>query len=136
MPRDLESDFENALEYDLSDNPTLESVAVLIGEELATKLSCDFGGVRLHIPVKPGKYSPISVSIGIKAAQIVAEIYGGMRMQVPISAGKREKIQKLLDEGTLSIPKIAIASKCTERNVYKVKAQGLKPPASIPLFED
>lgn len=124
----------DAFEHDLSDNPTLESVAKLIGDDLATRLSCDFGGIRIYIPINPGEHSPVTASIGQKAANNIAQIYGGMTMKVPLTIGKRSQIRELLAQRKLSIPQIARKMKCHERTVERVKKSSPKK-VELPLFD-
>jgi len=107
---------------DLSENPTLASITKLVGEDAAEQISMEFGGVRLHIPCSPGKNSPLSVVVGLDAAKKIAQTYGGMYFDVPVSLGKRARIVEL---SKMNVPagKIARTLWCTERYVFKVRAE-------------
>jgi hypothetical protein len=125
--------FDDALYDDITDNPTLESIARIAGTEAAAQISIDFGGIRLHIPVSLGVHSPLAVSIGLDAAQKIAQIYGGMHLDVPLNPGKRARIIAMDAEG-YSAPVIARKVGCTERLVYKVRAeQAEKNQMTLPL---
>lgn len=123
---------------DLSENPTLDSIAKIIGVENAAKLSKDFGGRRLHIPGTPGEHSPITVSIGLDLAEKISQIYGQMSFDVPLNFALRKQIAYLLENTDLTAPKIAEKLRCHRRTVFLVKAQIKNNPSKpdiLPLFE-
>lgn len=107
---------------DLPPVPNYEAIVKIVGEEVAVRLSEDFGGIRLHIPINPGPHSPISVSIGLDAARKISEVYGSQYMSVPLNASKRAKVLALISKGW-SAPKIARAARCSERYVKKLRSQ-------------
>lgn len=110
---------DDDLPDDLSDNPTIDSIVMLVGRGLLEKMSAELGGRRIYIPHHPGADSPMAVCIGLDAAEKISQVYGGMHFEVPIRAGVRTKILKCLDEG---MPKARIAPTvgCSRRMVYKV----------------
>ena len=103
---------------DLSENPTQDSIAAIIGEELMTKLSVELGGKTLFIPANSGPNSPMAVAIGIDAAQKVSAVYGGMYYAIPVNRGNRFLI---IQEYLAGTPKARIAPKLkiTRSTVYK-----------------
>lgn len=105
---------------DLTDNPTLQSIAQIAGDAVATQLSVDFGGIRLHIPQKPGPHSPLCISIGMDSALKIAQIYGGMHFDVPLALGKRAQIIDMIGQN-MSAATIARTLRCTTRTVYKIR---------------
>lgn len=122
-------------EDDLTDNPTLSSVAKIIGEEKAVQLSKDFGGRRIYIASNPGAHSVVVASIGIEAARSLASVYSNMQMQVPITLGRQRKIIDLLEDGRFSVAQIAHKANCSERNVYLIKAKMKTKDSDLPLFD-
>ena len=104
---------------ELSDNPTQESIELLIGRELMTKLSDDLGGKMLFIPSIVGENSPLAVSIGLKAAKEISKIYGGSTWGVPVIPGRQHRVIKLYLDKT---PKAEIAAKLKmpRRTVYRI----------------
>ncbi|MAI62434.1 MAG: hypothetical protein CBB87_08160 [Micavibrio sp. TMED27] len=124
-------DDENILDR-LSENPSLKSIALLVGEASAKQLSVDFGGVPIYIPQNPGKQSPLSISVGLDNAQKIAQIYGGMEFTVPLKIGKREKIKQLNEIGK-SASEIAREVGCSISHVHRVRAE-LVDERQIPLF--
>lgn len=106
-------------DLELSDNPTTDSLSLLIGEALLGQLSADLGGAEISIPYKARPNSPMSVSIGIEAAERISQVWGGMKFDVPIAAGKKSEIMRLYDLGT-SKNMIARKVKVTRSHVYNV----------------
>ena len=106
-------------EYELSENPTTESIEHLTCEDAVAKLSMDFGGKRLYIPHKCGSHSPLAYSIGIAYAEKICDAYGGLYWAVPVNTGKKLRVTKLHQQG-LSAPEIARKLFCSERYVRKV----------------
>lgn len=117
---------------DLDENPTLSSIAKIIGEESAVDISVDFGGVRLEIPQRPGQHSPLSVCIGLDSALKISQIYGGMRFDVPLMIGKRAEIIRLNEEGR-SAPEIAREVRCSTRTVHRIRAAIIEEQLQIKL---
>lgn len=107
---------------DLPAEPNYAAIVKIVGEEVAVRLSEDFGGIRLHIPKTPSPHSPISVSIGLDAARKISEIYGTAYVNIPLNPSKKAKVMALIDKGW-SAPKIARAARCSERFVKKVRRQ-------------
>ncbi len=103
-----------------------------IGDDAADKLIADFGGRRLYIPMAPAPGDRITSSIGLAAALAMARAFGGDRLWIPLSsdhARRRARIVAMRADH-LSIPRIALKLRCTERYVYKVLA--LERIASTP----
>ena len=105
--------------FDLSDEPTGESVCRLIGRDRYNDFCLMLGGRRLYIPKNPGKDSPISVSMGLEAAIRVCAIYGGMMFDVPLNSRKHEEIREL-DARGLSAVEIAHKIRVTRQTVMRV----------------
>ncbi|MBM3617507.1 MAG: helix-turn-helix domain-containing protein [Alphaproteobacteria bacterium] len=93
------TDFADIEELDLPDNPTIEGLTMLIGEEALAQLSIDFGGSRMTIPLKPGEHSPIAHSIGLRNAQRLSAVWGGLQLEVPLALGRKERILRLHAQG-------------------------------------
>lgn len=107
---------------DLPAEPNYEAIVKIVGEEVAVRLSEDFGGIRLHVPKWPGKNSPITISIGLDAAWKISRIYGTAYVNIPLNPSKKAKVLELLEKGW-SAPKIARAARCSERYVKKLRSQ-------------
>lgn len=120
--------------YELTENPTIESITTVIGADLMTKLSYDLGGRRLYIPNTPGPHSPLSVSVGLDAAQKISQVYGGMVFDVPIALGKKALALKMRKEGA-TITNIAMKTGRTERRIYQILAED-PDDSQIDLFTD
>lgn len=114
--------YEESEHDDLSEKPTLKSIATLVGEDAAAQISMDFGGRRIYVPSSPGANSPLSVCIGLDAATKIAHTYGGMEFSVPVNLGKKAEIRKLTAEGH-SASYIARKVRCCQRTVYKVREE-------------
>lgn len=84
---------------DLSDTPTIDSLKLLIGEDLLAELSVAFGGMVVTIPRQPGEHSPIASVIGLDAARKISHVYGGMNFSMPIGAGLERKVLALYQQG-------------------------------------
>lgn len=121
---------------DLPLNPTMDAIAELVGEDLATKLSMVMGGRRIRIPVRAGGHHTILANIlGVDAAAKISEAYGGMNFDVAISAGKRARIVEMRQRG-VSVSVVAQKIGCTESYVYKVMREDApEADAPLPLFE-
>lgn len=86
-------------QLELSENPTVEAITRLIGEELALRLFRDLGGKIIYIPLTAGQHSPITVSIGIEAAERLSKVYGGLRYQLPTVPARDAEIFRLYNSG-------------------------------------
>lgn len=106
-------------QYELSENPTIESIEHLTSMEALGKLSMDFGGKRLYIPHKCGEHSPLAASIGIAYAQKICDAYGGLYWAVPATIGQKIRVIKLYQQG-MSTYAIAMKLRCSDRYVKRV----------------
>lgn len=111
----------DGLPDDLDDNPTAQSLRLLIGDELYGVLAADFGGRRLYIPENVGPHHPLAVSIGLDAAVKISHVYGGMGIDISPAAGLKIKVLRLYKSGT---PKERIGAKVgvSRRHVYRIIA--------------
>lgn len=103
----------------LSENPTVEAITSLIGEELMLRLSCDLGGKQLYIPMVPREHSPITVSIGAEAANKISEIYGGFRIEIPTTAGRDAEVLRLYQSG-VNIMQIAHRMRLHRKTIARI----------------
>jgi len=106
----------------LSDNPTIDALRLIIGDDAVLSLSEALGGLRVYFPYHPGKNSPVAVAVGLDNAIKIGNIYGGMHMDVPITLGKKSQILEMLAKGH-TIEHIAIKARCTIRRVYQIKSE-------------
>ena len=106
----------------LSENPTLESLRLLIGDNAVVQLSNCLGGRRLYFPKSAGPNSPIAVAIGVENVKKIGNVYGGMHMDIPLVPGKRKQIAQMLESGQ-PVSKIAATLYTTERTIYRIKAE-------------
>lgn len=113
---------EQAEYFDLTDNPTVDSLTKLIGDELLEKLSADLGGKRVHIPRTPTPNSPIAFSIGLDAATKISKAYGGMTADIPLRQGTRLQVRQLRAENK-SANEIAHQLKITRARVFQLLAE-------------
>ena len=100
----------------------MASIALLVGDEAAAKISMDFGGTRIYIPQRPGEHAPLSVCVGLDAANKIAQTYGGMEFTVPLMLGKKSEII-LLNQDGLSASQIARKVRCSISMVYRIRAE-------------
>ena len=107
---------------DLPDNPTIEGLRMLIGDEALAQLSVDYGGSVISIPLKAGENSPISFSIGQRAAQKISDIWGGMSFTVPLRPGKKMQIMRHLNANT-PVNKICRLVGVSRTEVYRIIAE-------------
>lgn len=84
---------------DLSDTPTIDSLRLLIGDDLLAELSIAFGGMVVTIPRRAGEHSPIACVIGLDAARKISHVYGGMNFSMPVGAGLERKVLALYQQG-------------------------------------
>jgi hypothetical protein len=102
--------------------PSFDGVCELIGVEAAVKISAACGGRRIYIPVSPSRDSALSRLIGHQSAQKMAFVYGGQRWDVPLTMGKKARIADMVRRG-FSAPAIAEQLSCSERYVYRIRAE-------------
>jgi hypothetical protein len=122
------------LPEDLSENPTLESIARLIGADQAARISQAFGGLKLYIPKAPGEHSALSVVIGLEDARTIAEIWGGMELVVPITLGKNAEAKSLLKSG-MSVSRVVRHLRCSRSYIYRLRAE-IESDLQLDMFPD
>lgn len=104
---------------DLPENPTIEGLTLLLGEELVGQLSIDLGGSVVSIPQKATENSVLSFILGQEAAQKLSDIWGGMTFTVPLNVGTRAKIKRMLRDGK-SVNLIARVTRSSRGLIYRV----------------
>jgi hypothetical protein len=108
-----------------------------IGDDAADKLIADFGGRRLYIPRAPGPGDRVTSSIGLIAALAMAQVFGGDRLLIPrrIDNARRRARIVSMRANNVSISRIALQLRCTERYVYKVLALKRSVATPAPVAE-
>lgn len=110
----------------------LITIAEIVGEEAAAKLSDTYGGFRIHVP-KQAAGRLLAEVIGLEAATALAQIDGGNRIYVPNRAAALSKKAAIAGaEG--SVAGIARSLGVSERWARKVRQQ-MRPRPS-PTSED
>jgi hypothetical protein len=97
--------------------------------DLAGKLIADFGGQRLYIPIAPAPGDRVTSSIGLDAALAMARTFGGDRLVVPVTNDHARRRRRILAmrKNKVSVRRIAHQLRCSERYIYKVLADELRP---------
>jgi len=97
--------------------------------DLAGKLIADFGGQRLYIPIAPAPGDRVTSSIGLDAALAMARTFGGDRLVVPVTNDHARRRARILAmrKNHVSVRRIARQLRCSERYIYKVLADELRP---------
>ena len=103
-----------------------------IGGDAADKLIADFGGRRFYIPRAPAPGDRITRSIGLPAALAMARAFGGDRILLPVTSSHLRRRARIvaMRADHVSISRIALKLRCTERYVYKVLALCRAPEPS------
>ena len=111
-----------------------DQIAHSIGGNAADKLIADFGGRRLYIPLAPGPGDLITRSIGLISALAMARVFGSDRLLIPVTSTHLRRRARIvaMRADHVSISRIALKLRCTERYVYKVLAlcRVLEPSAA------
>lgn len=105
--------------YDLPDNPTVNALRQLLGDDLLAQLSMDLGGSAVSVPHRVGEHSVLAVSVGLEAAQKIAAVYGGTNIEIPTTIGRTAAILRLRQEG-LSVNAIARKLHITRRQIQRI----------------
>jgi len=109
-----------------------DQIAHSIGGDAADKLIADFGGRRLYIPLAPGPDDLITRSIGLVSALAMARVFGSDRLFIPVTSTHLRRRARIvaMRADHVSISRIALQLRCTERYVYKVLALCRAPESS------
>jgi hypothetical protein len=109
-----------------------DQIAHSIGGDAADKLIADFGGRRLYIPLAPGPGDLITRSIGLISALAMARVFGSDRLLIPVTSTHLRRRARIvaMRADHVSISRIALKLRCTERYVYKVLALCRAPEPS------
>jgi hypothetical protein len=109
-----------------------DQIAHSIGGDAADKLIADFGGRRLYIPLAPGPGDLITRSIGLIPALAMARVFGSDRLLIPVTSTHLRRRARIvaMRADHVSISRIALKLRCTERYVYKVLALCRAPEPS------
>jgi hypothetical protein len=110
-----------------------DQIAHSIGGDAADKLIADFGGRRLYIPLAPGPGDLITRSIGLIPALAMARVFGSDRLLIPVTSTHLRRRARIvaMRADHVSISRIALKLRCTERYVYKVLALCRAPEPSV-----
>lgn len=75
------------------------------------------GGVRLYVPLRPGRGSPVVRAVGLAAAQRLAQGFGGQQLKVPLA---RAWLVRVFAAENLSQSQIARRLRITESTVWRL----------------
>jgi DNA-binding transcriptional ArsR family regulator len=107
---------------DLSGFEQLDSIAEVIGDAAAIKLSQRFPGRRLYIKNNFQDNDPVVAAIGRDAANLLSEYFSGP-LTVPAKPGRNAAIYRLSDKGELTVTEIAETLGLSERVIYLALAK-------------
>jgi len=101
-----------------------QDISQIVGEEAAAKLSAQYGGTRLYIPITLKTEHPLVQLLGQQTAQQLVDEFSAITVEIPrafirIIARRNELIIADRDDG-MSQRQLAIKYQLTERTIRKI----------------
>jgi hypothetical protein len=118
-----------AAPIDYASSPTLSTIREVAGDAAVVKLIAARGGTWVHLPVRLTQRAELVRLVGVDAAQRIVDRFGA-RTLLRIPTGRGHGHGRRLDHGEIvrlnragwSVPRLARAFHCTDRQVWNILA--------------